>query len=491
MKTYWPEYKPGKRKTDLCDHCECFRKKIVPRTKEFLMRAKRDLEEVCPGYWEPVLKKPRYRGIFAQSADLSLCTQLLGEVVNSVHQRSFRAVRQAAPESERIPHVEGALRREAALHKEIVDSYNWHLAAAQLEQSNMRLTAANLGPNRAYCHCDYMEKLPIPLSGSETSGQFHGAQRKTLSVFAMYAVEADAQGRRTTTAIILLSEILELSALFGSLCVHEALTHIKNIGRLEELILGFDAGNHFRSYENMYHFLYKYPKMGQLTRLNYLVEKHGKAFCDSEVFSPIRRWLDDFLQHPESFADDEEQVAAVLRKYARREQQQNPDGTKFIIKTFSPDKPRMSHYLQMDADSDMVTRTYSWEGKPTGNARFPVRISNCVFSHSSIREHAPFSVCDKPVPEATWKKGYWQDPTWRRPAIEPGETNEILKKYRAQLAACGSGIVPPSKRTLQFDEMAARDEQRLLRALANSRRKRQAEKEGRTQPDMDASDLDL
>ena len=377
MKFHWPEYKPGRRKTDLCDHCECFRKKIIPRAREFLMRAKRDLEDVCPGYWEPVLKRARYKGIF-KGEDLSVCTARLREVVHTVRERDFQAVRRAAPQRVLIGHVEGALRTEAGLHKEIIDAYDWHLAAAQLEQANMRNLAATLEPNRAYCHADFMEKLPIPLSGSETSGQFHGAQRKTLSVFAMYVVEADARGRRTTTAIILVSEILELSALFGSLCVERALRHVKNVGGLDELVLGFDAGNHYRSYENMYYFLYKNALQGQRTKVNYLVEKHGKAFCDSECFAAIRRWLDDFLLHPEAFADSDDRVAEILRKYARREMQQNPDGTRFIIETFNPPKPARSRYLQMDAD--LITRSYSWEAKPTGNARYPVRIYNNLFS---------------------------------------------------------------------------------------------------------------
>ena len=128
----------------------------------------------------------------------------------------------------------------------------------------------------------------------------------------------------------------------------------------------------------MYYFLYKNALQGQRTKVNYLVEKHGKAFCDSECFAAIRRWLDDFLLHPEAFADSDDRVAEILRKYARREMQQNPDGTRFIIETFNPPKPARSRYLQMDAD--LIARSYSWEAKPTGNARYPVRIYNNLFS---------------------------------------------------------------------------------------------------------------
>ena len=80
MKLHWPEFKRGRRKTDLCDHCECFRKKIIPRTREFLQRAKRDLEEVCPGHTRPAL--PEW--FYVQTLRLRLvCTQQIDSFCQS------------------------------------------------------------------------------------------------------------------------------------------------------------------------------------------------------------------------------------------------------------------------------------------------------------------------------------------------------------------------------------------------------------------------
>ncbi|CAE7570628.1 unnamed protein product, partial [Symbiodinium pilosum] len=88
-----------------------------------------------------------------------------------------------------------------------------------------------------------------------------------------------------------------------------------------------------------------------------------------------------------------------------------------------------------------------------------------------------------------WKRGYRQDPTWRRAAPAPGESSKILRKYRSQLAAAGIAMRP--KRTLKFEKMAARDELRLQDAIATSHEKRQAAKDGRTEPNLDGSDLEL
>ena len=44
-RTFFPEYKKGRRLTDLCDHCAVYDRKIRPRTREFLVRAQRELGE--------------------------------------------------------------------------------------------------------------------------------------------------------------------------------------------------------------------------------------------------------------------------------------------------------------------------------------------------------------------------------------------------------------------------------------------------------------
>ena len=230
-KLHFPQYKKARKKTDLCDHCVSYSKKILPRAKEFMQRAKADMEAVCPGYWHPVLKRTKFKSLFS-SFDTSSSLTLVQEVLGPLHERCFQQVRAAAPRPEGVRHVEGALLTEARLHAEVVAAYEWHMAAAQLEQNNMRSRVENSGPSRAYCQFDFMEKLPIPISGSETSDQFHGSQRKTLSVFTMYAVERSRDGKRQVSAVVLVSEIIELSALFGSLCVLESLNHIQNSGSL-------------------------------------------------------------------------------------------------------------------------------------------------------------------------------------------------------------------------------------------------------------------
>ena len=99
--------------------------------------------------------------------------------------------------------------------------------------------------------------------------------------------------------------------------------------------------------------------------------------CDAEIFSPVRRWISEFLLNAEAFCDTEFEVAEVLQQYAKKEERQNPDGVRYIIQVYNPH--RKSYSLCFD-DERLITRSYSWEAEPSNLQRFPVRISNCVFS---------------------------------------------------------------------------------------------------------------
>ena len=85
---------------------------------------------------------------------------------------------------------------------------------------------------------------------------------------------------------------------------------------------------------------------------------------------------------------------------------------------------------------------------------------------------------DMKVEENTWRKGYWMNPTWRQGLLEAGQTNEILRKYRTWLSRF-RGQLPAVKavKTLGFEELCARDEQRLANVRERCKRKRKAAKD--------------
>ena len=87
LKLHCKEFKRGRRKTDLCDHCITYRQKILPRVREFIQRCDQELEAVCPGYWKPFYAHKILSMNFAFSACFSFS---LNEPAYVVHFPSFR-----------------------------------------------------------------------------------------------------------------------------------------------------------------------------------------------------------------------------------------------------------------------------------------------------------------------------------------------------------------------------------------------------------------
>ena len=200
---------------------------------------------------------------------------------------------------------------------------------------------------------------------------------------------------------------------------------------------------------------------------------HGSGRCWDFRCHSTMAWY-EWLRHPNSFADDEHQVVEILKTFAARESRANPSGIRFHIECLehSP-KPKMSYMLQID--DDYITRTYSWLATPSGNRRYPVVVQNCFFSSSKPIHRVHYSVVDKPTPpeKKSWKRGYWNDPVWKQAPIQPGETSELMRKHKAQMAIWrGAALKPVIART--FDQLVQRDEERLNQAKERSRHKRQA-----------------
>lgn len=97
-------------------------------------------------------------------------------------------------------------------------------------------------------------------------------------------------------AVVLVSEVLEKSALYANSCIERILQFIPDLGQLSALRWCFDSGNHFRSYESSHLLFHSIPQQYQQRSFcHYLVEKHGKGPDDSEIFARVRQWLREYL----------------------------------------------------------------------------------------------------------------------------------------------------------------------------------------------------
>ena len=249
---------------------------------------------------------------------------------------------------------------------------------------------------------------------------FHGAARKTLSIFGCYCVQTNASGERDVVGhIILVSEVIELSALFGALCLQKALEKVSNIGTLAELILGFDSGTHFRSYESLFYFLHKMVRDSRTTHPIELSSRkvHGKSMADAEIFAASHStmaWY-EWLRHPNSFADDEHQVVEVLKTYAARESRAKPFRHSVphrVLRASSQTKDEFTccKWMMITSHAPILGLLLQVE-----TVDILLWCKTACFSSSGPIHRVHYSVVDKPTPpeKLSWKRGYWNDPVWK------------------------------------------------------------------------------
>ena len=208
---------------------------------------------------------------------------------------------------------------------------------------------------------------------------------------------------------------------------------------------------------------------GKPTTTRYLVEKHGKGPCDSCIFSPIRRFLDEYCLRPDAFADSAEKIVEILNEAAQRDMQNNPLGPTWHIQV--PELPcsRPDSYVIQMHDAQ-INISYCWQSRLNKYEKHGVEIRNWFFTDSSSYERVSYSVTQKAAEYRDWKKGYWQDPSWKRPPLALGSENSITRKFACQKAFKSSS--PPQAKSLEF--LCARDEAQLQKHLEKRRRIRAA-----------------
>ena len=201
------EYRKGSRKTDLCDHCLAYRKKILPQVAKFITHCQNNMLKVCSGYWAPFWRKQRVQQTMA-SGDAESKLKALQTYLSTTHEKEHASDRAKAAEPWRIRHVEGELLTELKRHLAIVQAYEWHALAAQREQATMRASLAALPPDTCYFQADFSENIGVPLGHEESSDMWHGAARKTLSVFGVF-LRQWVGGEVKTRNILYVSDVIE------------------------------------------------------------------------------------------------------------------------------------------------------------------------------------------------------------------------------------------------------------------------------------------
>ena len=277
-KKHLRHFRNARVKTDLCDHCEAYKYKVI---RDSIAIWRDHLETDCAGYFSFFDTQPDVLSVMDKTLGDTDYVHLLTLMLDYIdgHEHQFNDLRMTAKHPALIIHREGKVRKEIKATLVVLEAYEWHQLSGIRETHAAREQVENPAPNTAMLTCDFMEKLGVPLAHRQTSGMFHGSQRKTLSILGGYLVERGSDNIIQKTGIILVSDIVETSAVFANLGVRQCVGHIKNMGHLDRLRLRYDCGTHFRSAENLAFFNVELPVLHkQPTVTSFFVPKHGKSW---------------------------------------------------------------------------------------------------------------------------------------------------------------------------------------------------------------------
>ena len=134
------------------------------------------LSDACPGYWALFDANAETQRLLKEQDYIQTLELIVGYITK--HRDTQQPLRDASGYPQGIVGVEGGVRKAADQYKKIVISYEWHMLAASKENKAARATIERPPSDTAAFQGDYMENVGVPQCGRQTSGMFHGSQRR-------------------------------------------------------------------------------------------------------------------------------------------------------------------------------------------------------------------------------------------------------------------------------------------------------------------------
>ena len=158
------------------------------------------------------------------------------------------------------------------------------------------------------------------------------------------------------------------------------------------------------------------------------------------LFSVLRAWIRTACLQKDMVLRTFEDLTAVLREGARRQNTNDPCGDHYHVISFIPPdclKPRVSYEVQ--AAGFLVSRTYCVEVRPGAGQRDPPRWVNAVFSDicgTTTECLSGASVDEVPLrpgaEHSQWRKGFYKNKQWDQAAPCHGTWFTLYTRWESQ-----------------------------------------------------------
>ena len=400
MKHHLKEFKRARCKSDICQYCLDYDKKVLPMCEKTIVDYRSQLEGFMPHYFE---QWDSYSEAQRLSDRPALNLEALEHYISRHHEKGpcrrregtdfpcglghLRIRGSGFPPRNRVElfQLEASCSLELRSLLKLVLSYNHHKAANEHQQPVLAALQAAPPENTVSLLSDWKELVSLPISRTASGEQFYATARMECSVFGASLVE-NIPGRGVVTSYFLvISDILDHTCLRTNQLLGMILDKRQNTNPLTSLSLMSDPGPRYRGYEALYHYAVTFVRQFETqVNIHFGVEKHSKSICD-RLFGWFCAYVAKAKQNQEEILSMEA-LARVISDGNARQRERDPSSPHInvILGRTSP-VPRESKRL---VPAKMhITRTYCLSAVPDRRVKpsdLGIRLCNHVLSSKPV-----------------------------------------------------------------------------------------------------------
>ncbi|CAE8743686.1 unnamed protein product [Polarella glacialis] len=293
------EFRPGHRRTDICTHCDCFWKELIPNFRRDWKKAQHDLKGIYPDY---------FREYPEQFADVVAEAAAAWEFVASHSIKNKLARRAALSQGDQLQlytFTEAPAQVLLEGRKNLLTAYAWRMLAARRQQAVckklMSPTGLLLGDTLVIF--DWREKIRLPVGPDESGAMWHAQQKLAISCWGCVVIRHSPTSTAEKpellqTNVLYIPDSGEQTAMAANFVLDQLLSDV-DIHKTGVLHIWSDCGPHFRSAENLRHRCINLCKVRrQIVVVNFLAEQHAKNILDG-IFGTTglkKGWLGQYAR---------------------------------------------------------------------------------------------------------------------------------------------------------------------------------------------------
>ncbi|CAJ1349951.1 unnamed protein product [Effrenium voratum] len=417
--------KKPSRKTDYCDYCYLFTSSIIPGAEAALKRSRAALEHVLPAYFRD-FEEPCEGGLIVHlEAYLRHINQ------HAEQHPGLRNEEVRGAQRQQLHALEARIERRIRWEIEAAKSYEWHWLTAKRQSRALQKDLESLTSAQVLLWSDYKQNLSVPLAHTQLGDMFYGTSRMELTCWGCLAFEKK-DGKVTTKHFIVLSSVIEHSALVSNLLYGEVLRHL-DLREVQEVLAWTDCGPHFKCYEHVAGWLGAVVEsdVPKRVRLCFHGEKPGKGQVDG-LFGQIEGWVSNFLATPDRRIADIDEMEQVLKSAAEAATSLEA-GVEYIVFRWEP-QHKPEKVWTLPRPEFQISKTYCLLLRPS-NPRLRIRNTSLVdytFADNMEQEGKTSypKVEEETLEDREWRRGYFSNTRWDRKRPAEDKPDGLMLRYR-------------------------------------------------------------